>query len=228
MLILAIDTSGKNGSIAIARAGDNSGDDSDIEVLETVPLAGGTFSAQLIPQISTLLAGQEFDRFAIGAFAVASGPGSFTGLRVGLAAVQALAETLEKPIAPVSLLEVCAFVSGAQGKLMAALDAGRGDVYIGEYEFPLKPGVTPREYLLSGNEFRSQAHGQTVVTPDSTIAASATAAGAAVTTISPISAADVARLGWRKLRSGDTVTPDKLEANYIRRTDAEMLQKIRS
>jgi tRNA threonylcarbamoyladenosine biosynthesis protein TsaB len=222
MLILAIDTSGKNGSIALARAGDNSGDDGDIEVLETVPLTGGTFSAQLVPQISALLAGQEFDKFAIGAFAVASGPGSFTGLRVGLAAVQALAEALEKPIAPVSLLEVCAFVSGAQGKIVAVLDAGRDDVYVGEYE------LAPREYLLSGNEFRSQAQGWTVVTPDSAIAASASTAGASVTTIPPISAADVARLGWRKLRLGETVTPDQLEANYIRRTDAEMLEKIRS
>jgi tRNA threonylcarbamoyladenosine biosynthesis protein TsaB len=207
MLILAIDTSGKNGSIALARAGDNSGDDGDIEVLETVPLTGGTFSVQLVPQISALLAGQEFDKFAIGAFAVASGPGSFTGLRVGLAAVQALAEALEKPIAPVSLLEVCAFVSG---------------------ELAAKPRVAPREYLLSGNEFRSQAQGWTVVTPDSAIAASASTAGASVTTIPPISAADVARLGWRKLRLGETVTPDQLEANYIRRTDAEMLEKIRS
>jgi tRNA threonylcarbamoyladenosine biosynthesis protein TsaB len=226
---LAIDTSGKNGSIALARAGDNSGDDNDIEVLETMPLSGGTFSAQLVPQISTLLAGQEFDKFAIGAFAVASGPGSFTGLRVGLAAVQALAETLDKPIVPVSLLEVCAFVSGAQGKLMSALDAGRGDVYIGEYELPAKSGVTPREYLLSGNEFRSQTQGWIVVTPDSAIAANVpSATGISVTTIPPISAADVARLGWRKLRLGETVTPDKLEANYIRRPDAEMLEKIRS
>lgn len=228
MLILAIDTSGKNGSIALARAGDSSGDDTDIEVLETVPLTGGTFSAQLVPQISALLAGQEFDKFAIGAFAVASGPGSFTGLRVGLAAVQALAEIIEKPIAPISLLEVCAFISGAQGKLVSALDAGRGDIYVGEYELPAKPGVTPREYLLSGDEFHSQAHGWMVVTPDSTIAASAKASGASVTTIPQISADAVAQLGWRKLRLGETVTPDKLEANYIRRTDAEMLERIRS
>jgi tRNA A37 threonylcarbamoyladenosine modification protein TsaB len=142
--------------------------------------------------------------------------------------VQALAETLEKPIAPVSLLEVCALVSGAQGKVMAALDAGRGDVYIGEYELLAKPDATPREYLLSGNELRSQARGWMVVTPDSAIAASLTDADTSVTTIPPISAAAVAQLGWRKLRQGKTVTPDQLEANYIRRTDAEIMAKIRS
>jgi hypothetical protein len=47
-----------------------------------------------------------------------------------------------------------------------------------------------------------------------------------VIVLPPISAAALARLGWRKLQSGDTVTPEQLEANYIRRTDAEMLEKI--
>jgi hypothetical protein len=46
--------------------------------------------------------------------------------------------------------------------------------------------------------------------------------------LAPVSAAVIARLGWRKVRSSDTVTPEALEANYIRRTDAEMLEKIRS
>ena len=107
-------------------------------MIEVVPLTGGTFSAQLVPQIAALLSSHGFTKLDIGAFAVASGPGSFTGLRIGLAAVKALAEVLEKPIAAVSLLELCALTSGAQGKVMAALDAGRGDVYVGEYEIPTK------------------------------------------------------------------------------------------
>ncbi len=64
-----------------------------------------------------------------------------------------------------------------------------------------------------------------VVTPDSVLAEAAGAAGLSVATLEPISAADIARLGWRKIRSGETVTPEQLEANYIRRTDAEMLEK---
>ncbi len=227
MLLLAIDTSGRNGSIALARAGEGSDDDDDIEVLESVPLTGGTFSAQLIPQISALLAGQEVDKFAIGALAVASGPGSFTGLRVGLAAVKALAEVLQKPIVSVSLLELCVFVSGAKGKVVAALDAGRSEIYVGEYEVPACEGGG-REYLLTLSEFCSQARGWTVITPDSAIAGSASAAGLSVTLIPPLSAAVLARLGWQKFRRGHTVAPDQLEANYIRRTDAEMLEKISS
>ena len=226
MLLIAIDTSGRHGSIALARAGERSGDSDDVEVIEIAPLVGGTFSAQLIPQISELLARNGFTKNEVGAFAVASGPGSFTGLRIGLAAVKALAEVLEKPIAAVSLLEVCVLASGVQGKIMAALDAGRGDVYLGEYEMPATPGQVPREHNVSRNEFFAQAKGWTVVTPDSVLAEAAGAAGLAVSTLPPISAAEVARLGWRKIQSGETVTPEQLEANYIRRTDAEMLEKI--
>ncbi|MFZ0198041.1 MAG: tRNA (adenosine(37)-N6)-threonylcarbamoyltransferase complex dimerization subunit type 1 TsaB [Candidatus Sulfotelmatobacter sp.] len=228
MLLLAIDTSGKHGSLALARAGEPTAEGGDFEVIEIAPLAGGTFSAQLIPQIAELLSSNGFDKDAIGAFAVASGPGSFTGLRIGLAAVKALAEVLEKPIAVVSLLEVCAFTSGAQGKVMSALDAGRSEVYAGEYDIPEQTGRDPRERILSKAEFFEQAKGWTVVTPDSALAQASNAAGLSVLTLPPLSAAAVGRLGWCKLESGETVTPEQLEANYIRRSDAEMLERIRS
>ncbi|MFZ0291330.1 MAG: tRNA (adenosine(37)-N6)-threonylcarbamoyltransferase complex dimerization subunit type 1 TsaB [Candidatus Sulfotelmatobacter sp.] len=228
MLLLAIDTSGKHGSIALARAGERSADLNDAELIETVPLAGGTFSAQLVPQIAALLSSHGFTKNDIGALAVASGPGSFTGLRIGLAAVKALAEVLGKPIAAVSLLEVCVFTSGAEGKVMAALDAGRSDVYVGEYEIPVKAGNTPRECILTRTEFFAQARGWTVVTPDRALAQAASEAALSVLTLTSISAAAVARLGWRKIEAGETVTAEQLEANYIRRTDAEMLERIGS
>jgi tRNA threonylcarbamoyladenosine biosynthesis protein TsaB len=225
MLLLAIDTSGKQGSIALARAGEPVAEGGDFEMIEIAPLAGGTFSAQLVPQIKVLLSSNGYTKDAVGAFAVVSGPGSFTGLRIGLAAVKALAEVLNKPIAAVSLLEVTVFTSSAQGKIMAALDAGRGDVYVGEYEIPVKAGQLPREHISTRAEFLAQAKGWTVVTPDPALADAAGAAGVTVSTLAPISAAAVARLGWRKIQSGEIVTPAQLEANYIRRTDAEMLEK---
>src|SRR5271170_7612083 len=163
MLLLAIDTSGKQGSIALARAGEPVADGGDFEVIEIAPLLGGTFSAQLVPQIAELLSSNGFVRSDIGAFAVASGPGSFTGLRIGLAAVKALAEVLGKPIAAVSLLEVCVVGSGLQGKVMAALDAGRGEVYVGEYELQARAGQVPREHLLTRSEFIAQSRAWTVV-----------------------------------------------------------------
>src|SRR3981081_4692282 len=139
MLLLATDTSGRHGSIAFARAEeDDQASDTiglhDIEILEVVALSGGTFSAQLVPQIAALLAKHGFNKTDIGGFAVASGPGSFTGVRVGLAAIKALAEVLQKPIAAVSLLEAVVVASGSQGRVTAVMDAGRGEVYAGEYD----------------------------------------------------------------------------------------------
>jgi tRNA threonylcarbamoyladenosine biosynthesis protein TsaB len=232
MLLLAIDTSGKQGSIALARIDEpltpqtHAGGD-DIELIETMALAGGTFSAQLVPQIADLLSKHGFTKNDIGAFAVASGPGSFTGLRIGLAVVKALAEVLRKPIVAVSLLQVCAFSSGLKGRVMAALDAGRGDVYVGEYLYLSNIEESSSEHMLSRPEFLEHAKGWTVVTPDALLIEAVRGAGLAVSVLPLISAEALARLGARKLRDGKTVTPELLEANYIRRTDAEMLERIR-
>jgi hypothetical protein len=81
---------------------------------------------------------------------------------------------------------------------------------------------------LARSEFLAQTKGWKVVTPDAALAEAIAAAGLSVSTLAPISAVAVARLGWRKIQSGETVTPEHLEANYIRRTDAEMLEKIGS
>jgi tRNA threonylcarbamoyladenosine biosynthesis protein TsaB len=223
MLLLAVDTSGRRGSIALARADQNSAD-ADLEIIETVPLAGGTFSAQLIPQIATLLSSHGFTKHDIGGFVAVSGPGSFTGIRVGLAAVKGLAEVLEKPIAAVSMLEVIAFVSGAQGRIGTALDAGRKEVYTAAYG-PSPNGQRAQEEIMSLPRFLAEAKGSTVATPDIAIAEAAAGAGLSVSTLPPITAAVIAALGWRKIRSGETVTPERLEANYIRRTEAENLEK---
>ena len=149
MLLLVTDTSGKNGFVALVRA--ENGTPDTIEVVEEVPLAGGTFSAQLVPQISGLLQKHGLRKSDIHAFVVVSGPGSFTGLRVGLAAIKALAEILQKPIVPVSLLEVVArsiiFVAGqpsrpAELRYMVALDAGRGEAFVGDYRMSLAANRT--------------------------------------------------------------------------------------
>src|SRR5258708_29005683 len=124
MLLLVTDTSGKNGTVALARAGERDPHD-DAGVIEVAPLAGGMFCAQLVPQIAALLQKHGLSKSDLDAFVVVSGPGSFTGLRVGLAAIKALAEILKKPIVPVSLLEVVASASRAQGRVVVALDGGR-------------------------------------------------------------------------------------------------------
>ncbi len=222
MLLLAADTSGKHGSIALAH-----GDSNRCETLEIVPLAGGTFSAQLIPQIAELLSRHKFSRHNLGGFVVASGPGSFTGLRVGLAAIKGLAEVLHKPIAAVSLLELLAVSAGAQGTVVAALDAGRAQAYAGEYEVAGGEARREHESLLNEEEFVALVRGRlaVVVTPDQLMMDWTRKHGLELISVAYPRSDALARLGWKKLLAGLTVSPADLEANYIRRSDAEIFSK---
>jgi tRNA threonylcarbamoyladenosine biosynthesis protein TsaB len=220
MLLLVTDTSGKNGSAGLVRA-----ESDEVKVIESVPLAGGTFSAQLVPQIAALLENHGFRKNDIDAFVVISGPGSFTGLRVGLAAIKAMAEILMKPIVPVSLLEVIARATGTHGNLLAVLDAGRGEVYVGEYELALRYCIHCGERLLTMDEFVPQARRTVTATPDTALVEALRGAGLAVISIDYPKAEWIARVGWQRLQAGQTVTPEQLEANYIRRSDAEIFAK---
>lgn len=220
MLILAVDTSGKRGSIALARC-----EGRDCAIFDVVPLAGGTFSAQLVPQIAALLSKYGLSKKDIGGFAVASGPGSFTGLRVGLAAVKGLAEVLGKPIAAVSLLEALANAAAVEGEVIAALDAGRNEVYLGTYAVSDQDVHCRDQCLLARDEFEHAVAGRSLVTSDGDIARLARSSGARVIEVEPIRSDTIARKGWKKIQSGDTIPADELEANYIRRSDAEIFSK---
>jgi tRNA threonylcarbamoyladenosine biosynthesis protein TsaB len=224
MLLLAVDTSGKLGSIALAECEA----DGACHVLEVAPLVGGTFSAQLVPQIAALLEKHGFSKRDIGAFAVATGPGSFTGLRVGLAAIKALAEVLRKPIVTVSVLEAVAVASGSQGRLTAALDAGRNEVFAGEYAVASSGTRLIREQLLERSGWLQSAEGSIIVTPDKTIAEAARSRGFQVQEIERPGSDVIARLGWKKIQAGETVSPEALDANYLRRSDAEIFSQSKS
>jgi tRNA threonylcarbamoyladenosine biosynthesis protein TsaB len=219
MLILGVDTSGKNGSIALAQC-----EVDGSHTIEVVPLEGGTFSAQLIPQISTLLAKHGLSKENIDAFAVASGPGSFTGLRVGLAAIKALAEILHRPIVAISLLEVVALEVRIQGRVTAALDAGRGEIYVAEYEIHRTTAKLLVQELLSNAESLGRFISSALATPDPKITELAAAQNIAVIRTDPVRADRIAALGFRKLQSGESVSPEALDANYIRRSDAEVVR----
>jgi tRNA threonylcarbamoyladenosine biosynthesis protein TsaB len=224
MIFLAIDTSGKEGSIALVRAPEDASNASELSILNVVPLEGGTFSAQLVPQIASLLAKHGLGKNDIAAFAVASGPGSFTGLRVGLAAIKALAEILGKPIAAVSRLEALARSAGIRGTVVAALDAGRGEVYAGIYDVE-DAAHLQSERLLTISELLGESVGHVLVTPDAKLAETARAAGLRVEHVGPVRSDAIARLAWEKIRESETVSPEDLEANYIRRSDAEIFAK---
>ena len=222
MLLLVTDTSGKNGCVALARAANCS---DFVEVIESVPLAGGTFSAQLVPQISALLEKHKFSKSDIDGFIVVSGPGSFTGLRVGLAVIKALAEVLAKPIVPVSLLEALAMAAASEGPICTLMDAGRGEVYAGEYVVENRAVRRVREELVSKEEFLRRKERLIVITPDSALAELVHKAGFPKEEVGLIGAETIARLGVRKLRAGGTVSAEKLDANYVR-SDAEIFGKL--
>jgi tRNA threonylcarbamoyladenosine biosynthesis protein TsaB len=225
MLLLAVDTSGRQGSIALAecRVREN------CAVIEVIPLAGGTFSADLVPQIAALLEKHGHSKSDLGALAAANGPGSFTGLRVGLAAIKGLAEALQIPVVAISLLEAVAYSGATRGSVRAALDAGRGDVYVGDYEFGLEERaygerlVTREELLIEGSSVA--AAGKVVVTPDPVLAEMVRARGLNSVLIEYPNSAVIARLGWQHLQRGETIRSEDLEANYLRRSDAEIFSK---
>jgi tRNA threonylcarbamoyladenosine biosynthesis protein TsaB len=224
MILLAADTSGKYGSIALAQCGQHE----RCEILDVAALPGGTFSAELVPQIAGLLLKHGLSKVDIGALAVVSGPGSFTGLRIGLAVIKALAEVLQAPIAAVSLLEALASAGGSFGTVAAALASGRNEVFLGEYEVGSGQTKLIRERLLIRDEWLKSARGERIVTPDQVIADAARERGLQVFEVERPGSDVIARLGWRKIVSGETVSPQALEASYVGRSEAELFVKEKS
>lgn len=222
MLILGVDTSGREGSVGLAR-----GDENSFEPIETVLIAGGTYSAQLIPSIDALLKRHGFAKSDIGSFVVASGPGSFTGLRVGIAGVKGLAEIFDRPIAAISVLEAIAISGGNEGRAIAAVDAARKEVFVGEYEVRGGDAECVRESLMPQREFAQLLDANPaayLVTPDMDIAELARF-HMHVQQIDRPKAEQYSRIGLRRILDGKITPATALEANYIRRSDAEIFSK---
>jgi len=224
MLLLAIDTSGKNGSLALVRVSERPkltrGDNNQFTTLELVPLAGRMYSAQVIPSLQALTR-QHLTKTDLDAFIVASGPGSFTGLRVGLSTVKALSEVLHKPIVAVSVLEAAARVTNVDTHVIVALDAGRKQVFLGDYKFTTGEHS---ESLVTSEEFFTAARNTTAVlfSPDAALREAAADHELNIQTLVSPQADVFARLGYEKLLAGKVSPADTLEANYIRASDAEL------
>ena len=225
MLILAIDTSGKSGGITLAE-----GDQQSCRVLESAAIAGGTFSAQLVPSIAALLHKRGLRAEDIGGFAVVSGPGSFTGLRIGLAAVKGLVEVLKKPIATVSLLEALAISCGSEGKVAAALDAGRSEIFLGLYDVKNGRAIVLTESLLSEPAFVEEiatCHPVCLATSDTSVVKAALPTAVKTQEAPRPQSETIAQIGLKKLLDGEIVSVEILDANYIRRSDAEIFSKAK-
>jgi tRNA threonylcarbamoyladenosine biosynthesis protein TsaB len=232
MLILAIDTSTRAGSIALLR---------DSQVLAEIAAREETpYSTRLFRDLDLLQSRAQFRMDQIDVFAVAAGPGSFTGLRVGLAAVKGWAEVHHKPIAAISGLEAIAAQGNANVELISPfLDARRGHVFGSTYR--RSPGqstvlhLVGEEAILSIEEFLTQAKRN--CGPGQAVLVSATPEvlphelvesilpGARIEQVSASLAPTIGRLGFGRANRGDLVDPLGLDANYIRRSDAEVARK---
>jgi tRNA threonylcarbamoyladenosine biosynthesis protein TsaB len=218
MLVLAIETSGRQGSVALCR-----GDAGSFEVLVQAELEGGTYSARLVPWIGELLHQAGVSKPQIDGIAVVGGPGSFTGLRVGLSTAKGLCEVLAKPLTAISMLEALALTYGENDEqVTAVLDAGRGELYIGEYAISGQGAELKREYIAKVSDFLAELPMLKSRVITTHLALHESSSRTQVVLVKPLQADTIGRIGLRKLLAGEIVDPATLDANYIRRSDAEL------
>ncbi len=216
-LVLALDTTHETGSLALARGE---------ELLEEVALSAPEGFAHVVyGHLGQLLGRHRLRPDDIGCFAVASGPGSFTGVRVGLACIKGLAEACGKPAIAVSNLEALAW-HGSAPLRAPVLDARRGEIYGALYnsagEIVLPETVAKFAAWLDmlpegGFEF---------VTLNEELALAGTRFARIAVTRAPLALAGaIARIAWERFRRGEACDPASLDANYVRRSDAELFWK---
>jgi tRNA threonylcarbamoyladenosine biosynthesis protein TsaB len=204
-LTLAVDTTAEFGSIALAD------EDSATGVREEVRVhAPQGFSQVLFGEIEALLKRQGVRLNEIELFAGASGPGSFTGVRVGLAAIKGLAEVLGRQVVAVSNLEALAEFGKSDARA-TIVDARRGEVYAALYDGAGNQ-IIPEE-VLPIEKFKETLAGREVEWISQPDSGEMSLAGA------------IARIAIRKAKHGLSRDPAAIEANYIRRSDAELLWK---
>jgi tRNA threonylcarbamoyladenosine biosynthesis protein TsaB len=202
--LLLMDTCGVAGSVALVNA-------SEVVAVEVLP--GRSASERLVPVVRAMMEAQEWVLGDLAAIVVVHGPGSFTGVRVGLSAAKGLSEASGVPLVAVSRLAVLA--RGA-GQVCAALDAGRGEFYFGEY----LDGECVREALLSLEEVVLAAEGVVVVCEERVRAALLQGRMVAEPT-----AADAAGIAVGRVEAGLFDDAALVDANYLRRTDEQLFAR---
>jgi len=228
-LVLAVDTTHEFGSLALA--GDSLALAGGGQVDEILLHAPAGFGQVLYAHLGRLLARHGVTPAMIDCFAAASGPGSFTGVRVGLACIKGLAEAVGKPAVAVGNLEAMAAFGTAPLRAVV-MDARRGEVYGAVYDeagrmvspevvapFPAWLRSLP-DSLPDAMEFVS-----TDFTPFRASLAGTRFEDAAVVTAPRALAAAIARIAAARWLRGEACDPAALDANYVRRPDAELLWK---
>jgi tRNA threonylcarbamoyladenosine biosynthesis protein TsaB len=234
--LLLIDTCGTTGTIALANTAGT--------IIATANLPNRTASERLIPAIKSLIADHGLTPQSLGAIAVVHGPGSFTGVRIGLSAAKGLCEALAIPLIAISRLAVLASLAPTPTPhIHALLDAGRNEFYHGEYlnNICLHETLQTRDEVLSttgvphdhraergyrGDTHSTDSHAENnpaIITCDPSVAESLAALNPHL--IPEPTAAEALPLALRRIHAQTFDNIATIDANYVRRTDAEIFAK---
>lgn len=234
MRVLALDTSTRTGSIALLE------DEQVVAALSGDPVR--PHAARLPADVIDLLDGAGLALADIDLFAVAAGPGSFTGIRIGIAAMQGFALVTGRRMVAISLLDALAHVtapaSAAGTRIATWIDAHRREVYSALYA--VEPGppyslgrlrtVDPAragrpEAIL--DDWHRQGQDPDVVTGDGATLYGALVGATASIVPAPPLAAPVGRLALTRARARQTVGPSGVQPLYVRRPDVEIARDQR-
>jgi tRNA threonylcarbamoyladenosine biosynthesis protein TsaB len=245
MKILLIDTCGTTGSLALADTSRSPA------VIDSATLPGRSAAERLVPTIRFLADNSRITLNQLDTVAVVRGPGSFTGVRVGLSAAKGLCHALNLPLVAISRLAVLASLTklvihsqpraphssrpsfdGSGVRVHALLDAGRGEFYSGLYNDGacLRETLITRDQLLAeathvpfdiASQSREQQPSFVVCEP---LVAQSLAAVTPQIVVEPI-AADALLLVLIRIQQRAFDDPATIDANYLRRSDAEIFAK---
>jgi tRNA threonylcarbamoyladenosine biosynthesis protein TsaB len=214
MVILALDTTTAVGSVALAEQG---------AVLEIAALDPSRPVATRVPgDLMALLARHDMPLPQIDLFAVATGPGSFTGLRIGIAAMQGLALARRRPLIGVSAFDALASIADAP-RVNVWIDAWRGEVYATEYENRVQlwsPIVAAPDQVLTTTRHRDATFiGDGAVRYRDRLPR--------VIEPTPLLAGAIATLAHARAAAGELPPPHAIRPLYVRRPDAELARDRR-
>ncbi|GAC1627402.1 MAG: tRNA (adenosine(37)-N6)-threonylcarbamoyltransferase complex dimerization subunit type 1 TsaB [Candidatus Acidiferrum sp.] len=231
MILLSLDTCDPRGSVAVLRDG------VALQVATHDTLE--EYSSWLLPTIGRLLTATSLTMADMGAYAVAVGPGSFTGVRVGLTTVKAWGEVHGRPIAPVSRLEavasqsagdtpfVAAFMDGSRGQVFGALYAKRDGKCLLRGEESV---MDPESFLQLAEQSAGDGKLHWISSDpqkmqETALWKSSTKRREPIQVVSPYLAEAIGMIGYKKILKDQTVDGIALDANYVRRPDAEVFWK---
>ena len=223
MYILGIETATKTGGVAIV---------SESGVLAEYTLnIEATHSERLMSTVDRVLKDTGFTLANIDGYGVSIGPGSFTGLRIGLAAIKGLAFATGKPVAAVPTLKALAWnIAFARYPVCPLLDARKKEVYAGLYRYDGRSLIQEMsDTVISLEEMAGKMTGEVLFTGEGArlfavdiIKSFGDRAHFAPLSSSVPSAASVAEIALMMLKGGEQTDPDALVPMYIRRPEAEV------